>query len=123
VQFQEYVEGEDVRVHTIGDEIFATVIQSSSTDYRYATRSTGISPSLAATDVPDDVAHRCLRLAGSLGLEFGGIDLRRDESGRFFCFEINPSPGFSYYESHTGQPIAKAVATHLMRRRRRPAYP
>ena len=36
VQFQVYVPGFDVRVHTIGDEVFATRIDSSGTDYRYA---------------------------------------------------------------------------------------
>jgi RimK-like ATP-grasp domain len=117
VQFQEYVPGEDIRVHTIGDRVFATAIASSSTDYRYAASRTGSSPTLTATDVPDDIADRCIRLAASLGLEFAGIDLRCDEHGRYFCFEINPSPGFSYYESHTGQPIAQAVAAHLHRGR------
>jgi hypothetical protein len=26
---------------------------------------------------------------------------------------VNPSPAFSYYESHTRQPIARAVARYL----------
>jgi hypothetical protein len=30
-----------------------------------------------------------------------------------FCFEVNPSPGYSYFEANTGQPIARAVARYL----------
>jgi hypothetical protein len=26
---------------------------------------------------------------------------------------VNPSPAFSYYEAHTGQPIAQAIARYL----------
>lgn len=41
VQFQRYVEGMDVRVHTVGTEAFATSISSDAPDYRYAERETG----------------------------------------------------------------------------------
>ena len=30
-----------------------------------------------------------------------------------YCFEVNPSPAFSYDEAHTGQPIAQAIARYL----------
>jgi glutathione synthase/RimK-type ligase-like ATP-grasp enzyme len=113
VQFQEYVAGEDIRVHTVGGEVFATAIESSGVDYRYASRLGGQPARLSATELPDEVAERCLELTAMLELEFAGIDLRRDRDGRFVCFEVNPSPAFSYYELHTGQPIAQAVASHL----------
>jgi hypothetical protein len=29
------------------------------------------------------------------------------------CFEANPCPIYAYYEGHTNQPIARAVAHHL----------
>jgi glutathione synthase/RimK-type ligase-like ATP-grasp enzyme len=113
VQFQEYVPGDDIRVHTVGGEVFATAIESSGVDYRYASQIEGQAPTLSATALPDDVAERCLELTAMLELEFAGIDLRRDPEGRFVCFEVNPSPAFSYYQLHTGQPIAQAVAAHL----------
>lgn len=113
VQFQEYVSGQDIRVHTVGGEVFATAIASSGVDYRYASRVDGEPPTLSAIELPDEVAERCLGLTAMLELEFAGIDLRRDPEGRFVCFEVNPSPAFSYYELHTGQPIAQAVAAHL----------
>src|SRR5437899_2630061 len=35
-QFQAFVEGTDVRVHVVGEQVFATGICSEATDYRYA---------------------------------------------------------------------------------------
>jgi len=48
-----------------------------------------------------------------MGLGFAGIDLRRTPDGELICFEVNPSPAFSYYEAQTGQPIAEALAAYL----------
>ena len=38
-QFQEVVDGVDIRVHTVGERIFATEMRSLASDYRYAARS------------------------------------------------------------------------------------
>jgi glutathione synthase/RimK-type ligase-like ATP-grasp enzyme len=109
VQFQEHVAGTDVRVHVVGREVFATRIPTDGIDYRYATLDGG-STELEATVHPEDGVARCVALAEALGLAFACIDLRLSDSGRIVCFEVNPSPAFSYYERHTGQPIAAAVA-------------
>ncbi|MFC7543867.1 hypothetical protein ACFQU2_36610 [Siccirubricoccus deserti] len=42
-----------------------------------------------------------------------GIDLKRRRDGSWVCFEVNPSPGFSWFEAATGQPIAAAIAALL----------
>ena len=67
-----------------------------------------------ATQLSYDLSSRCLELASDLGLEFAGIDLKVTQDGEVYCFEVNPSPAYSYFEAHTGQPIARAVARHLM---------
>jgi len=113
VQFQAYVEGTDVRVHTIGERVFATAITTAATDYRYAHRQTGDAAAFEAIELPNEIAERCVALARGLGLGFAGIDLRITPGGQAVCFEVNPSPVYSYYEAHTGQPIAAAVAAHL----------
>jgi glutathione synthase/RimK-type ligase-like ATP-grasp enzyme len=109
VQFQAYVTGTDVRVHTIDGQVFATEIASDSADYRYDTDGAELRP----VDLPDEAAQACLDLTAALDLAFAGIDLRRTPDGRFVCFEVNPSPAFSYYEGNTGQPIAAALARYL----------
>jgi hypothetical protein len=109
-QFQVRVPGTDVRVHVIGSEVFATSIVSEADDYRYATRQELPPARLAPAELPDDVAERCQLLASQLGLPVAGIDLRVTPQTEWFCFEVNPSPAFSYYEAATGAPIAAAVA-------------
>jgi hypothetical protein len=113
VQFQQFIDGTDVRVHTVGDEIFATAISSRATDYRYGHTTGHLNVELFEVALPSDVCERCILLARGLGLDFAGIDLKLTPDGRVFCFEVNPSPAYSYYESCTGQPIARAVAVYL----------
>jgi hypothetical protein len=44
-----------------------------------------------------------------MGLIVAGIDLRLSNN----CFEINPSPGFTYYQRLTGHRIDESIA-HLL---------
>ncbi|MHA1577728.1 MAG: ATP-grasp domain-containing protein [Candidatus Thorarchaeota archaeon] len=111
-QFQEYIEGTNVRVHVIGDEVFATAIESNGVDYRYSKKDDGISK-LEETTLSSELTVKCVKLAKSMGLAFAGIDLKFTPDNRIFCFEVNPSPAFSYYEEGAGQPIANAVARYL----------
>jgi glutathione synthase/RimK-type ligase-like ATP-grasp enzyme len=111
-QFQQFVEGTNVRVHVVGEKVFATAIETEATDYRYAHKQGG-DAELRAVELDDEVAANCVRLAEALGLAFAGIDLKVTPNDEVFCFEVNPSPGFSYFEANTGQPIAKAVAEYL----------
>ena len=112
-QFQEFIDGENVRVHVVGGRVFATWIRSEAVDYRYAQSQVGESADLEVCDLPLETAERCVALAEALELPFAGIDLKITPSRDVYCFEVNPCPGFSYYEANTGQPIAMAVAEYL----------
>jgi len=113
VQFQAYVDGRNVRVHTVGDAVFATGITTTATDYRYAHKTAGQSADLEEVHLSDDLAAQCVALARDLELPFAGIDLKVTPDERVYCLEVNPSPAYSYYESHTGQPISAALARYL----------
>jgi len=52
--------------------VFATRIRSDASDYRYA-RGEDLEVTLEATDLPDDLAFRCVALAAALDLPFAGI--------------------------------------------------
>jgi len=112
-QFQAFVDGTNVRVHTIGNEAFATAIRSEATDYRYAQRQSSEAAELREVVLSEELAKQCIELSRSLGLEFAGIDLKITPEDVVYCFEVNPSPAFSYYEGNTGQPISTAVARRL----------
>lgn len=113
VLFQQFIGGKSLRVHTIGQRVFATSIGASTVDYRYAYLA-GEQEELEETTIDDDFANRCIELASAFGLEFAGIDFKVTPDGRVYCLEVNPSPAFSYYELHTRQPIARVVAEFLM---------
>lgn len=123
-QFQRRVPGTDVRVHVVGDELFASQIVSTADDYRYARRQ-GADATLLEVEAPRECADRCRELAARLGLPFAGIDLRRTPDGEWVCFEVNPSPGFTFFD-HSGR-IARSVAALLAsarpRREERPRPP
>lgn len=112
-QFQSFVEGTNVRVHVVNREVFATAIYTEATDYRYAHRQ-GSDADLQAIELPDELAEQCLNLAQGLELPFAGIDLKITPDRQAYCFEVNPSPAFSYYEAQTEQPIAQTLARYLM---------
>lgn len=108
VQFQAWVPGVDLRVHVVGERCFAAEVRSDAIDYRYARGAE--QTRLQKYALPSEVAARCVRLARALGLPLAGIDLRRRPGGDYVCFEVNPMPAYSYYESHTGLPISTALA-------------
>jgi hypothetical protein len=111
-QFQVFVEGDNVRVHVVGRDVFATRIRTDVTDYRYA-RHQGREAELVEWALDGELEKRCVKLAHALSLPFAGIDLKITPDDEVYCFEVNPCPGFSYYESYTRQPISYALARYL----------
>jgi hypothetical protein len=111
-QFQAFVPGVNVRVHVIGEVVIPTEIASTATDYRYSRRQ-GSTIEMRPTVLPGEIEEKCRQLTVSLGLSFAGIDLKRTPRGEWYCFEVNPSPGYSYFEDETGQPIADTLVRYL----------
>lgn len=112
-QFQEFISGEDYRVHVVGEKIYASRIVSEAADYRYA-RTQGADLHIAACELPHDIVNASRQLAHSLELMVAGVDLRRTAEGKWYCFEVNPSPGFTFYQEFTRQPIDEAIAELLL---------
>lgn len=108
-QLQAYVPGDNVRVHIVGEELFATRVASAAVDYRFA------EVTMTATTLPTEVSAACRELARRFDLPLAGIDLKRTAEGKYYCFEANPAPDFLYYERHSGQPISAALADLLMK--------
>ena len=111
-QFQAFISGTNVRVHVVGQKVFATEITSPAVDYRYATRD-GFDVEMQAVELPPDIQEKCVQLSEQLQLPFCGIDLKRTEQEAYYCFEVNPSPAYSYYQQYTGQPISDALVDYL----------
>lgn len=111
-QFQALIPGTNVRAHVVGAEVFATRVETEAVDYRYATRD-GADVRMTPAELPPDVRLKCARLSETLELPLCGIDLKVTPEGEWYCFEVNPSPAYSYYEENTGQPISRAIVDYL----------
>src|SRR5258708_7459161 len=111
-QFQALIAGDDIRVHVVGDQCFATRIRCSSVDYRFACEE-GILLQMEPALLSAEITSMCLQLSQRLGLTFAGIDLRESPTGEYYCFEVNDAPGFSFYEAKTRQPISTALGEFL----------
>ncbi len=112
IQLQEYLPGDNIRVHVIGERVFAVRIQCEAVDYRYA-GAEGYARTMVPETLPGDVATNCLRLTKEFGLAMSGIDLKETPAGQYHCFEVNTSPAFPFYESLTRPVIADALAEYL----------
>jgi glutathione synthase/RimK-type ligase-like ATP-grasp enzyme len=111
-QFQQYIPGQDYRVHVVGEAVFACAIASTADDYRYPDDTTDY-PQLKNDILPLEIEQRCRQLAATLKLPLAGIDLRQTSDGEWYCFEVNPSPGYTFYQQETHQPISLAIAQLL----------
>jgi glutathione synthase/RimK-type ligase-like ATP-grasp enzyme len=110
--FQKRLQGTNIRVHVVGRDVFACEVDSDGLDYRYAGRD-GQSTDLRGTTLDDRTRWLCIHAAHDLDLPFAGLDLLLADDGRTYCFEVNPSPGYSWYEDTTGQPISRSLARWL----------
>jgi hypothetical protein len=113
VQFQAYVPGADVRVHVVGERVFAAEIASPVIDYRYASRY-GASITMKAAQLPRAVGKRCVDLARMMELPLAGIDFRRRPDGEYVCLEVNPMPAYTFFEANAELPISHALAELLI---------
>jgi glutathione synthase/RimK-type ligase-like ATP-grasp enzyme len=113
VQLQQWISGIDVRVHVVGDRCFATAIKSDGADYRYASME-GFDVTMTPYDIPEPLERRLVALTREMGLLVSGVDLRVTDAGECVAFEVNPSPGFTFFEEGTGQPIAEAISELLL---------
>lgn len=112
-QFQRRIPGDDYRVHVVDQKVFASRIVSTVDDYRYASKLKGTSKITAAC-LPEEITARCIQIAQSMRLWVAGIDLRHTPDGEWYCFEVNPSPGFTFFQEASGFAIDEAIADLLI---------
>jgi glutathione synthase/RimK-type ligase-like ATP-grasp enzyme len=109
VQFQEMIEGVDIRVYVIGNEQFAAEIRSSTLDFREDPGA-----AIVPVELPPVVAADCIAVARALRLEMSGIDMRRTPAGEYVFLEGNPAPMFMHFEDRTGYPISDRLVDRLI---------
>ena len=107
VYFQERIEGDNVRVHVVGDRCHGVLIRSSMVDYRYDKSGNVLEQ---RCEVPTSLAKKCVAITARLGLIFSGIDfVRRSSNSRWVCLEVNPMPGYHGYDATLGGEICESL--------------
>ncbi len=105
----------DVRVTTVGKQIFPVRIESQDTeDAKVDWRRARNPLPHARIDLPRDIIDKCLKLTARLDLTFGAIDFILDEKGNFVFLEINPNGQWAWIEKQTGCHIAKEITNLLI---------
>lgn len=106
---QQYIQGPDVRVHTVAGESFAEAIFSSDVDYRFSSNK-----SHAIVQVPVYVAQFCAQVGTELNCAFLGIDFKISQTtGEWYFLEANSMPAYQGYDKRAGGAISSALADYL----------
>lgn len=114
--FQQYIEKEyEVRAVVVGNKLFACRInsqlsESAKIDWRISDH---VNVSWEQTRLPRLIERRLLKLAKTLDLVWGSIDLIKAPDGKFYFLEMN-RPGASHWlRSFVGIDISRELALYL----------
>lgn len=110
IQLQEFVEGCDIRVYVIGENIFAGKIEAQTIDFR-ADSAANITP----VELPENIKEDCLTTIKALKLKYSGVDIRLTPTGEYVFIEANPAPMFIHFERVTGYPISDTLIQELIK--------
>ncbi len=112
VVVQEYIEGDDCRVHVINGQVFPTRIDSNSVDYRFSQNRDNYS----ICQLPKKLEILCHQATTMDNLVLSGLDFKIDSDSNWYCLEMNPVPTFIPYELSTQQAVGRAVINYILDR-------
>lgn len=108
VQFQERVDGANLRLFVVdGSVVAAGRIESDALDYRTEPHD------VVAIDPRPEIREAARRAAELVGLPFTGVDVI-DAGERFVVLEANPSPMFARFDELAGTDVAGHLADLLV---------
>jgi hypothetical protein len=116
--FQEEIRGSlDLRITAIGEKLFVvgfppTALESAGESW--IDNRLNLEVPYREHVLPSSVETGVLAMMKGLGLSFGTVDMKIDESGNYVFLEVNPQGQFLYVEILTGIPLARAMAEFLL---------
>jgi hypothetical protein len=109
VHLQRLIEGDDARIHVVGNKVIAQRVDSPNIDYR-----TAGDISRLTTFVPEPaIAEHIVRASNAMGMAFTGWDFKIDAAGQYWCLEVNPMPGYGCYDRRCDGAISTALLRYL----------
>jgi glutathione synthase/RimK-type ligase-like ATP-grasp enzyme len=114
VLFQKRITGRECRVHLVGDAVLPLRIDTKCVDYRYAARDGYNVEFTAAIKLPELLISRCRDYCRKAGLVMAGFDfVQCAKTRKWILLEVNPAPGFDYYDAHLGRKIVEHLTNWL----------
>lgn len=112
--FQQRIDGApDIRVTILDDRVFAAEITPNHPEAKIDWR-LDMAAEAKPHDLPADTERRLRAYQHAMGLRYGAYDLRRDASGTYVFFEVNPAGQFLFIEIQAGFAISRAMAEALL---------
>jgi len=112
--FQTQITGLVIRVHVIRYSrcIALKCTHFKTIDHRYDSSRSKFSP----FELPDDVKHFCQQVAQYELNPLCGIDFILTSDGIYYCLEVNPQPGLSWYatNAHSSKVLEQAILEYLL---------
>ena len=109
VQFQEFIDGVDIRVYAFKDKLYSAIIEASTIDFRE-----DMDSKLIPVDLPQKVKDDCFKMMKIADLKYSGIDIRLSNKGEYVFIEANPAPMFIHAERVTGFPLTEELINLLV---------
>lgn len=113
VHVQKFIEGRDVRVHVVGEAVFALEIDGRHVDYRHTEADVHPIRQGRSIVVPEDVTERIVAASRDMALQLAGWDFKVDDQDEWWCLEANPMPAFSPYDTPLNGAISRQVLAWL----------
>jgi glutathione synthase/RimK-type ligase-like ATP-grasp enzyme len=107
--FQKKIKGFDVRIHLIADKSVSLKILSTELDYRYSKENN----KYEEISLPPEIESKCILYCKSEKLIFAGIDFKVDENLEWHLLEVNPMPGYNYFDKKLEGKISKLLYDYL----------
>lgn len=112
VLFQEYVEGEDLRVFVLNGRVIGSFrITGEGVDYREG--KTTVEP----IHTSQELEELSIKAASATGLLFTGIDWKRKKNGDLVILECNPAPMFMGFDQVAKNRIVTQLVAELLARK------
>lgn len=100
------------RVVVVGDRVFGARIARSGANAVDVRRLSPTKADVGASELPADIAAKCVELVHQSGLKLAALDLLETKDDYVFL-DLNPSGHFLWVEQVTGAPICDAIAELL----------
>ena len=118
-QFPLYIQEEiknktDIRVTVVGDKVFAAEIDYHNSDIIDWRAVENNQIKYKTTILPNKVSELCVQLLKRLKLEFGAIDLAKNQNNSYYFFEINPNGQWAWLDKELDINIAQEIVNVLI---------